>query len=180
MKRTMLERHSAVLVLVDIQERLMPVMHDAEKVTANARRLCLGMEALAVPTIVTEQIPDKLGATLPEVGWTGETIPKQHFSCWGAESFRDSLAALGRKQVILAGIESQVCVFQTSQDLLANGYEVYLVADAVTSRTPENALLAIERMVEDGAKRCSTEMILFSLLGEASDPAFKSLLQLVK
>lgn len=176
----MLERDSAVLVLVDIQERLMSVMHDADKVAANARRLCLGMEALGVPTLVTEQIPDKLGATLPEVGWRGEAISKQHFSCWGVESFREGLAALGRKQVILTGIESHVCVFQTCQDLLENGYEVHLAVDAVTSRTPENVLLAIERMVEDGAQRCSTEMILFSLLGEASDPAFKSILQLVK
>jgi nicotinamidase-related amidase len=102
------------------------------------------------------------------------------FSCCGAPAFNEELSKLGRKQLLVAGIESHICVYQTVADLLRSGYEVEVVADAVSSRTPENRQLGLSRMKDLGARLTSTEMSLFELLRVAGTPVFKEISKLVK
>jgi nicotinamidase-related amidase len=176
-----LDRARAALLLVDFQERLLPAMHDAERVLANAIRLARGAALLGLPVCVTEQYPKGLGHTVPPLAETltgAVSFEKVTFSACGALGLTEWLR--GREQVVLAGIESHVCVCQTGLDLLAAGVETFLVADAVSSRTPENARCGVERLRATGAVVISTEMALFELLGTAAAPEFKAVQALVK
>jgi len=178
-----LQRAQLVLAVVDIQERLLPAIHQKEKVLANSQRLAQGAGILQVPVIVTEQYRKGLGATVPELA---AVIPaftpreKMKFSACGAVGFVDELRLRGIKQVLLCGIEAHVCVTQTALALLADGFGVYVAADAVSSRTPENCQRGIERMRDSGAVIVSTEMALFELLAEAGTEPFKQIQRLVK
>ncbi len=178
----MLKRDNAILIFIDVQGRLSEVVDGSEALFGNLRRLLKGMNALDVPVIATEQIPEKLGPTREEFREliTGPIIAKSSFGCCGEPEFFQALEKTDRKQVILCGIETHVCVYQTAQELLATGHKVYVVADAVSSRDPANKALALRRMEHEGIRVTGTEMILFELLGNARDPAFKSILQIVK
>lgn len=178
----MLSKENAVLIFIDVQGRLAELADGADALFKNLRRLLEGMKALNVPVIVTEQIPEKLGPTRDEFKpfITAPPITKTSFSCCGEPAFLKSLEKTGRRHVILCGIETHVCVYQTAMHLLESGYEVYAVADAVSSRDPANKALALRRMESEGVKLTGTEMVLFELLGDAKDPAFKSILQIVK
>jgi len=178
----MLSKENAVLVFIDVQGRLAELVDGADALFKNIRRLLEGMKALDVPVIVTEQIPAKLGPTRDEFQpfISKPPITKTSFSCCGEPAFLKSLGKAGRRHVILCGIETHVCVYQTAMHLLESGYEVYVVTDAVSSRDPANKALALRRMEADGVKLTGTEMVLFELLGDAKDPAFKSILQIVK
>lgn len=179
----MLSRTAAVLVIVDIQGNLSQAMFDKEKLFDNTVKLIRGFKALNLPMIVTEQIPEKLGPTLPQIAQELESvhpIPKESFSCWGESLFREKLEALSRRHVVLLGIETHVCVYQTALDLTANGYTVHLVADAVSSRTPQNRQVGIDAMKSAGAHITSTEMVLFELLRTAADPKAKEFFKIVK
>ena len=178
----MLKRENSVLLFIDVQGRLSELVDGAEALFKNLRRLLGGMNALNVPVLVTEQIPEKLGATRDEFMpfLANRPIAKSTFGCCGEPEFSKALAEWNRRQVILCGIETHVCVYQTALELLADGYEVQVVSDAVSSRDPANKALALRRMETEGAKLTGTEMVLFELLGDAKDPAFKSVLQVVK
>ncbi len=178
----MLKRENAILILIDVQGRLSGLVNHSEALFGNLRRLLEGMKALDVPVITTEQLPDKLGPTREEFQeWIrGPLIAKSSFGCCGDETFFQALENTGRKQVILCGIETHVCVYQTAIELLATGHKVYVVTDAVSSRDPANKELALRRMEHEGVRLTGTEMALFELLGDAKDPAFKSILQIVK
>lgn len=184
MKR--IERNNAVLVVIDIQEKLAPVISDIEGVTANIERLIRGTHLLGVPALVTEQYVKGLGATVSSLqAALGEThgykpIEKACFSSVGCEEFADYLALLERKQVILCGVEAHVCVYQTALDLLDRGFQVYLVADAVSSRTDRNREVALQRLVSEGAKLTTTEMVLFELTVTSGTAEFKAISRLVK
>jgi nicotinamidase-related amidase len=180
---TMLKRDEAVLVFIDVQGRLHEVMDGKETLDANLARMIKCAKLLEIPTLGTEQIPEKLGATnepfrvmLSKVSMIGKTA----FSCCGEPTFLKAFEALAKRQVILIGIEAHVCVYQTAVDLLEAGFEVFVVADAVASRLPENKVLALQAMRDAGAKIIPTEMALFALLRDASDPRFKELLKLIK
>src|SRR3972149_2232226 len=136
----MLSTETATLIIVDVQEKLFRVIYQKEKLADNLQRLIKGIQVLKVPIIATEQYPRGLGPTISEVAQllNVQPIPKLSFSCCGNEDFLKTLKALGRKQVLVAGIESHVCVYQTVADLAGSGYEVHVVTDAVSSRTPEN------------------------------------------
>lgn len=171
------------MVVIDIQERLLPAMHDRERVLQNAVRLTQAAAILKVPVIVTEQYRKGMGPTVPELaaGIGGvEPIEKLSFSCCGADAFGAALENHGAGDVILCGIEAHVCVLQTALDLLDRGFRAFVVADAVSSRTPENCSLALGRLRESGAVIVSTEMILFELLNRAGTDEFKQVLPLVK
>jgi nicotinamidase-related amidase len=173
----------AGLVVVDIQERLLPAMHERERVLQNALRLVKGAAILHLPVLVTEQYPKGIGRTISELaGAVPEFAPleKTAFSCCGAQSFLPSLASRKVRDVILCGIEAHVCVCQTALDLLDQDFDVFVVADAISSRTQENCRTAIERMRDAGAVIVSTEMILFELLEEAGTDQFKQILELIK
>ena len=179
----MIGRTDTVLVIIDIQGNLAQAMFDKENLFANTIKLIKGFNALNLPIIVTEQIPEKLGKTLPQIAGELESfnpIAKESFSCWYEKIFKEKLEALSRRHVVLLGIETHVCVYQTALDLIANGYNVHLVADAVSSRTPENRQIGIDAMKSAGSKITSTEMVLFELLRTAADPKAKEFFKIVK
>ena len=178
----MLNASDTTFVLIDLQVKLLRAIHAREALVEQMARLVRGMRALEVPIVWTEQNPDGLGPTTPEVAelLPGAPIAKFSFSCCGEHAFVEALAALAPTQVVLAGIESHVCVWQTAADLLATGHEVHVCADAVSSRTPENRAIGLQRARDAGAQVTSVEMALFELLGEAKGPAFKPILQIVK
>ena len=179
----MFDTDNTSLVIIDIQEKLFRVMHEKERLSDNIVKLIKGIQILEIPMIVTEQNPDGLGPTIPEISGvlSGQiSIPKFSFSCCGEEVFQKKLKDLNRRQLLLTGIETHICVYQTALDLLASGYEVQVVADCVSSRTPENSDIALNRMAMEGAMPTSTEMILFELLKTAGDDKFRAISAIVK
>ncbi len=176
-------RGRAGLVVVDVQERLLPVIYEKERVLENIVRLAKGAAVLQVPVFATEQYRKGLGQTVAEVA---AAIPgfaplqKVAFSACGAAGFVPALKRRKVSQVILCGIEAHVCVTQTCLDLLEKGFRVFVAADAVSSRTPENCRLALDRMCAAGAVVASTEMVLFELLEQAGTAEFKQVLALVR
>ena len=173
----MLDRHRTALLVVDMQEGFRPVIDGFEDVAASAGKLVEGARVLGLPVIVTEQYPKGLGAKVPEVGLDGETVlEKTVFAAPRAEGFDLG----GRDQVLVCGIETHICVHQSVAALREQGVEVQVAADAVSSRTPQNKALGLERAVEAGAKVTSVEMALFELLGEAGSDEFKEIQRLIK
>ncbi len=179
----MLKREEAVLLCIDVQGKLHDLMHEKAVLDTNLERVIRCAQLLELPVLVTEQLPEKLGSTHEPFRSLLEgvtTVAKSSFSCCGDLKFLTELRAIGRKQVILAGIEAHVCVYQTAIDLLEAGYEVVVTADAVSSRTAENKALALQAMRDAGAAILPAESILFALLRDAAHPRFKDLLKLIK
>ena len=172
-----------VLLLIDFQERLFPVIHDKEKLLRNVLKLIKGIQVLEIPIILTEQYPKGLGPTLPEIkGLIPDIKPieKVCFSCCDEPSFGEALGALKRKQVLIAGIEAHICVYQTAMALARMGYEVQVAGDCVSSRDPENRLVALFKMGAAGISPTTTEMALFELLKVAKGDKFKQISAIVK
>jgi isochorismate hydrolase len=180
-----IEREKAVLVIVDVQDVLMRKMNQAvgENVIRNIRILLAFAKEMAIPILITEQYPKGLGRTVTEIKMElGSILPieKVSFSCCGVETFNHQLNQLGRKQVILTGIETHVCVLQTADDLIQKGYEVYGVADAVCSRRKLDWEIGLRWMEKRGAMISTTEIIAFQLLKEAGTEEFRGLSKLLK
>lgn len=179
----MLITEKTALVVIDIQEKLTRVMADRERLVENMQKLIKGAKVLGLPVLLTEQYPRGLGPTIPEVaGLLSETRPivKMSFSCCGDTKFQQELKALKRDQILVSGIETHVCVYQTVADLLSMGYEVQVVADCVASRTVENKTIALEKMRDMGAAVTSVEIALFELLKTSESQEFKSISQIIK
>lgn len=174
---------STVLVVIDFQERLFPVIHDKEKLLRNVVKLIKGATVLEVPVILTEQYPKGLGPTIPEIK---ELLPdvkpieKVCFSCCDNEAFSQSLETLKRKQVLIAGIEAHICVYQTAMALARKGYEVQVVSDCVSSREADNKTVALFKMGAAGIIPTTAEMALFELLKVAQGDKFKQISNIVK
>jgi len=169
--------------VVDIQERLLPAIWQRERVVTNSVRLIKGAAALGLPLLATEQYRKGLGPAVPEVAdvITGfSPLQKLTFSAGGASGFFTVLADKKISQILLCGIETHVCVLQSALDLLDQGVQVFVAADAVSSRTEQNHQLGLERMAEAGAVVVSTEMALFELVETAAAREFKEILALVK
>jgi nicotinamidase-related amidase len=183
---TRLARADCLLLVVDVQERLMPVIHEREEVERNIDRLVRGCRVLDIPALLTEQYVQGLGQTVEPVRralletYGYRPIEKSCFSAWGCGELQAELRAVRRRQVLIAGVEAHVCVYQTAMDLLANGHEVSVIADAVSSRTARNRDIAIQRMTAEGCRLASTEMALFELLVEAGTEEFRAVSRLVK
>lgn len=180
----LIRAEESVLVVVDVQARLLPAIHESDRVLRNAGILLKGAGALSVPVILTEQYAKGLGETveavragLPE---GTPTIEKITFACTGEPTFVAALERLGRRRVVLCGTEAHVCVLQTALGLLQLGYTVHLVADAVSSRTPANHAAGVERMRAAGASIVTTEMVLFEWLERAGTPVFKTVSALIR
>jgi nicotinamidase-related amidase len=171
-----------MLVMVDVQGKLAETMPQKEELYSNLERVINCTRIMKIPAIYTEQTPDKTGPTLLQFSRLVSSPPivKSSFSCYGERRFIEALEASERKQVLLVGLETHVCIYQTALHLLRHDYEVYVLADAVASRNPENKAIALQRMREEGAKIVSTEMALFELLKDAHDPHFKEVLNFVK
>lgn len=179
----MLSRIAAVLILIDFQGNLAQAMYDKENLFANNVKLIQGFQALNLPILATEQIPEKLGPTILQLANEMndvKPIAKETFSCWANTSFRDRLESLSRRHVVLTGIECHICVYQTALDLMSNGYNVHLVADAVSSRTPQNRDVGVSAIKSAGAQITSTEMVLFELLRTAANPKARDIFKIVK
>jgi nicotinamidase-related amidase len=171
------------LLVVDVQERLAPVMTDPRRVIHNCTLLLRFASRLAVPVVASEQYPAGIGPTvfdlrqwLPAEG----AISKQHFSCADVPAIVDRLATSDRRQVVLAGLEAHVCVLQSAIGLHEKGYEMFVVADACASRRAENEQLAFSRLSRAGINLVSLEMVLFEWLRVAGTPEFKELSALIK
>ena len=172
----MLECKNTVLVIIDIQGKLAQIAYQSESLFENTKKLIKGIKVLEIPVIWTEQLPDKLGSTTPEIAdvlTDNEPVVKNTFSCCGEPKFIEKLKELGRKQILLCGIESHVCVYQTACDLLNKGYEVHVVTDAVSSRTKGNRKIGLNKMKDIGCSLTSVEMALFELLKVAEGENFK-------
>ncbi|MFH0756295.1 MAG: hydrolase [Bacteroidota bacterium] len=170
-------------LVVDIQERLFPVMDKKEQFLNRILILLEGLKALEIPLLVTEQYPRGLGSTIEPVKLALEpyaAIEKVAFSCCDEPAYSASLGRLGRKKVIICGIEAHVCVLQTVMDLLDGGYDPVVVADCISSRHPEDKTTAIERMRASGAIITTSESVLFELARVAGTEEFKIISRLVK
>ena len=181
--KSRLTKTHAGLIVVDMQERLLPAIFEPERVVQNVVRLIRGASILGIPVFATEQYRKGLGATVPDVAAAlagVEPIEKVAFSACGAAGLNAALKSRNISDIILCGIEAHVCVSQTCLDLLDQQLRVFVVADAVSSRTPENHRIGIERMRDAGAVIASTEMVQFELLEKAGTEEFKQILALVK
>ncbi|MDR3588022.1 MAG: hydrolase [Desulfosporosinus sp.] len=171
-----------VLLVIDIQDRLVPSMKYGEQVIRNTNTLISVAKKLGVPIIVTEQYPKGLGKTVSDISNNLEgalTFEKTSFSGCTSEVTL-ALQGLGRKKILITGMETHVCVFQTVRDLLANGYQVFVVGDAVCSRTKENYLNGLSLLSAMGAVVTNTETVFFDLMKQAGTPLFRELSKLIK
>ncbi len=179
---TILRCEDALFLVIDYQQRLVDVMPRKESVTDEITRLAQGMKRLRVPILATEQYPQGLGPTVPPVAELldpAQIIAKMTFSCCGNEDFDARLKTLKRRQIVITGIETHVCVLQTVLDLLANGYQVHVPVGAVCSRADANRDNALARMEKAGAVLTNLESVLFELLVEAGTDDFKAVRKLI-
>ena len=180
----LIEASKACLLLIDVQDRLMPAMHQAERVADNCMVLLKTAEKLDLPIIITEQYPKGLGPTIPELEHKGAmTFEKLSFSAMRDDAVRTHFKQMedsGFKHVVMAGIEAHVCVLQTALDLKNAGFDVFVVADAVSSRSAQSVELALARLGANGVQIINVEMAIFELAGKAGTPEFKALSALIK
>lgn len=174
----------AALLVIDMQERLQPLIHDDARLRRKAAALAEGCRLLGVPLVVTEQYPKGLGPTVPELRGAakaaGGALEKTSFSCLDDPGARARLDALGRRTVLVAGVEAHVCVLQTALDLRDAGWRVQVVEDAVGSRAPEDKAAGLARLRMSGVEPSTVETALFELMGSSRHPRFKEVQALVK
>ena len=179
----LINAEESVLMMVDLQERLIPAIAEKEKVLRNSATLLHAARRLSVPLLVSEQYPGGLGhttAALADQLAPEEVMEKITFSCLAAPDIAARLSALGRPQTVVCGAEAHVCVMQTALDLVARDYRVFVVADATGSRDPANREAALARLSGAGATIVTTEMVLFEWLKRAGTEDFRALLPLIK
>ena len=179
----MLDIQNCCLVVVDVQGKLAQLMHGRQDLFKNIQILIKAATILNIPILWCQQCPEALGPTVPEIAQLlgdNEPINKAAFSCCGAEQFNAKLKELARQQVLLCGIETHVCICQTAIDLLRKGFNVNVIADAVSSRSLDNKQIAISRMATKGADVSCTETALFELLRTAEHRKFKQVAKLIK
>lgn len=179
----MLEIEKVVLLIVDIQGKLAHLMDRKELLFKNVQNLIKGIRTLGIPILWVEQNPQGLGPTIPEITALLadiQPISKMSFSSCRNDRFLQALNALGRKQVLVSGIEAHICVYQTAVDLVDIGYEVQVVTDAVSSRNLENKKIGLQRMKDFGVSLTSVETALFELLKVAEGKQFRDIIRIVK
>ncbi len=180
----MFSRNKSLLVVIDIQEKLAPHIVEIEKITKQINTMIEGAKLLKIPIILTEQYPEGLGRTISEVAShirdDAIKIMKRTFSCWREPSFQSAVKATNRKEIILVGIETHICMFQTASDMLQAGFLVEVPADATSSRTKINYEIGINRIAKAGGEITSVESTLFELLETSQAPEFRPIVKLVK
>lgn len=174
----LLRARDSLLLVVDVQEKLAPHVDEHERVIEGCAWLLGVARAIGVPVLVSEHYPEGIGATVPAlralVG-TGEVMRKDHFSCVAEPACRARIEAAGRGQIVIAGMEAHVCVMQTALDLAAAGRAVHVVADAISSRRPRDAEIALARMRGAGVVPVTREMVLFEWAERGATPLFREL-----
>ncbi len=179
----MIKRGRSLLLVTDIQGNLAELMHDRENIYKNLAIMIEGIKTLDIPILWVEQYPKGLGPTVQAVAThlTGlAPLSKTTFSSLKEPAILERFTAFGRDQVLLVGIETHVCIYQTAMDMIARGIEVHVVEDAVSSRSPLNKKIGIEKISRGGGNITSVETALFELLGTAEDESFKKILALVR
>jgi nicotinamidase-related amidase len=179
-KSIILKREDSLLIIIDMQERLLPVMADKERIVENALKLLKFARIIGLPVLLTEQ--QNLGATTSELREELKGIQpviKLEFDCFESSAFTDRLEQLKRNTLIITGIEAHICVAQTALHALSR-YSVQVVSDAVSSRSPHNWEVALQRLGQAGVTITSTEMVIYELLGRAGTDQFREALKLVK
>lgn len=182
MARHLLQADNSVFMIIDLQENLMKVMDQAGKVYKNTQLVLAACYRMDIPVIVTEQYPKGLGHTVAEVaGNLGEHVKweKVSFSACSEDALK-ALKEYNRKQILVAGSETHICVFQTVRDLITAGYQVFVLQDAVCSRFKHNHKNGLELMREEGAVITNAETVVFDLLKVAGTPEFKAIAPLLK
>ena len=183
MPNHLVSRDACALLIVDVQERLMPVIHEAAGVLDRIALLADAARRLGIPVLVTEQYPKGLGVTVDTIRAAVpdyDPVVKVEFSCVPVPAFAARWSALGRSQVVLAGVEAHVCVAQSALDLAAAGVQVYVPADATSSRRPLDRAIALDRMRGAGVTVTTAEAVLFEWLRRVGTEEFKAVSQRLK
>lgn len=176
----MLDIKNSVLLIIDMQEKLVKAASNGDEVVSNAQKLVEAANILHIPILVTEQYPKGLGKTVLDIPQNSQMFEKTSFSALNIEGLLKSLDKLNRKQILICGIETHICVLQTALDLIQNGFEVYLVKDASSSRTQEEHNNGVELLKQYNVKILSTEITLFQWLKTSKHPSFKQIQALIK
>lgn len=176
-KKRLAKRDDSVLVIVDVQEKLIPKIYNSEKVVENITRFAKAADIMDVPVVVTEQ--SNLGNTVKELGDIPDSIEKICFDCFRNEEFAERIAGLNRKTIFLAGIETHICICQTALSGL-DDYDVQVIKDAASSRSPLDDETGIARCRQEGVVITSTETAIYELIGKAGTEKFRKILPLVK
>jgi nicotinamidase-related amidase len=179
----MLQTENTLLVIIDIQDRLLSSMDGRDRLLINLQKMIKSAIIFKIPIILTEQVPEKLGVTnsgIMNLLQGIQPIVKNSFSCCGCGQFLTTLESKERKQILLTGIEAHVCVYQTAVELFEKGYDVYILNDAISSRFPTDLKVATDRMRDIGINIVGVEMVIFELLRVAQGDIFKKIIQIVK
>lgn len=179
----MINAKNTVVVIIDVQGKLARIMQNADDLFSNLSMLIKGARLLDVPIIWMEQLPDKLGDTVEEVSrhlHGLQPIVKEEFSCVQNEEFNKKINELKPEYIILAGIETHICVYQTAVDLLTKKFKVEVVADSTSTRLAYNKEIGLEKICHAGGQITSVETLLFEIQGKATGPKFKELIAIIK
>ena len=185
MRPSQIDPDRAFVLVIDMQEKLLPTIRDQQRVIAAGKKLLLAVRPFKLPVLATEQYPAGLGPTTLQIGSClaeidAPVVAKMTFSAWGEPKVRDAIIAIDRPQVVLTGVEAHVCVQQTALDLLSREYGVFVCADAIGSRGRLDYEQSLARMRQEGAYVTTTESVLFELCGRCDTPAFKAMLEVIK
>lgn len=178
-----LNKENTIGVVIDLQEKLLPLIHNQEQIIKKSLIMVKGLRAINVPVVVTQQYTKGLGNTITPINeaiGNFSYIEKQTFSCYREPSFIKIMNRSGKRNVLILGIESHVCILQTALDLLYNNFNPVVVIDAIGSRNPLDSEIALWRMRDVGCIMTTTESILFELCRKAGTPEFKEISKLIK
>ena len=179
----LIKADQSCLIVIDIQERLVPAMQAPARVIRNTRTLMTAASRLGIPMLLTEQYPKGLGHIVPELqdlAKEGKVIEKMHFSCMNEPSFAAEFKALDRRQAVIVGMEAHICVMQTGVNLMEQGFEIFVVTDATSSRTLESEKACLDRLNAAGAGIVTPDKVLIVWLGRAVTPELKDLRDKIK
>ena len=175
----MLEINNSLVLLIDIQEKLVRAL-ERDTIIQNASKIISGAKLLDIPIVVTEQYPKGLGSTVNNIALDADIIEKTYFNALLEDGFLDRIKSYGKKQIVIMGIETHICVYQTACALIDEGFDVYVIKDACASRKKYEFKQGIEGMRDNGAKISCVEMALFEWLKGANHPKFKEIQALIK
>lgn len=181
--KNLLTNNNSFCLLIDVQEKLMPTIHESIELENNIIFLLQGLETLAIPLLITEQYPKGLGKTIPSINKLASNhkcIEKNEFSAWLNPNIKKEIISFDKKQVILIGIESHVCILQTALLMLRHGFEVFIPQECIGSRTSANKQNAINRIQIAGGTITNTESCFFELLETSNHEKFKAISKLLK
>ena len=180
----LLHADNTLIAVVDMQEPFLRTIFERERVIANVSALIQGATVLRVPVVATTQYAERMGGVIPEIQKIlpplRPAIDKMTFSSYAAPAFTSEVQRSGRKQILLCGVESHICVCQTALEMTAAGFQVHVATDAVSSRTEANCKLGVDKMRQGGVLISSVESALYEMLHEAGTPEFRDILKIIK